>query len=243
MLYIVMHKAGAEDEAGAKPTPELIMRVGEMVGELARSGALHSGEGLGPSSEGARVSLVEGQATVTRGPFSGENALPARYAIFRATELDAATDVAARFGRIFGDVVVDVRHVNEAWDLGFAPMPDGLTTRRYMAVVNADAASEAGTPLTREQETALTSFSDGLGADDFLAIGHLDPSARGRRIHPRAGAKAVVLDGPFTETKELIGGFVIVDVPSIDEAVRIALEYAEAVPVEEMDVRGLVTTP
>ena len=51
----------------------------------------------------------------------------------------------------------------------------------------------------------------------------------------------MILDGPFTETKELIGGFVIVDVASIDDAVDWAVAYSEAVDVEEIDVRGLAS--
>ena len=249
MLYMVMHKADDASEAGEKPTPELMMRVGEMVGTLARSGVLVAGEGLGPSAEGARVRVAGGRATVERGPFRGD-ALPSRYAIFRAADVDEAADLAGRFGRTFGDVVVDVRHVNEPWDLGFGEKPAGLATRRYMAVVNADAASEAGAVLRPEQEAALATFAAELrGADALIEIGALEPSAKSRRLHPRAGAagdegrqaKPLVLDGPFAETKELIGGFVLVDVPTIDDAVAIALDYADAVPVEEMDVRGVAS--
>lgn len=252
MRYMIMHKTNAHWEGGAKPTPELARRVGEMIGEMQRSGVMVAGEGLGPSSQGARVRLAKGESTLTPGPFGGDGALPARYAFFRAATVDQAAAIASRFGRIFGDVVVDVRPVNEAWDLGFAPKPEGLTTRRYMAVVNASAASEAGAPLTPEQDAALKELSDELGRTGALiGIGHFEPSTKARRLRPAAGAsgaaaaavkaKRVVLDGPFGETKELIGGFVTVDVPSIEEAVRWAQKYADVVDVEEIDVRGLAS--
>jgi hypothetical protein len=80
---------------------------------------------------------------------------------------------------------------------------------------------------------------------------HLQPSRQGKRLRRKAGetgttgstaregkVRFAVLDGPFSETKELIGGFAIVEVPSLDEAVRLALDYGQAVEVEEMDVRG-----
>ena len=51
----------------------------------------------------------------------------------------------------------------------------------------------------------------------------------------------VVLDGPFSETKELIGGFVIVEVPNLEDAIGWAQTYGEAVEVEEIDVRGMAT--
>lgn len=252
MRFMIMHKTDAKYEGGAKPTMEEAQRVGEMVGALVQSGVLVGGDGLGPSSEGARVRLSQGKSTVTPGPFKGIDAFPARYAMFKAASVEQAADYAAQFGRIFGDVVVDVRPVNEAWDLGFAPKPEGLTTRRYMAVVNADAVSEAGTPLSAEQKAALKAYADELTrADAFLGMEHLQPSRQGKRLRrisgaagstgsatPSGKAKFAVLDGPFSETKELIGGFAIVEVPSREEAVRIALDYGQAVEVEEMDVRG-----
>ncbi|MDB5051462.1 MAG: hypothetical protein JWO30_4533 [Fibrobacteres bacterium] len=258
MRYMIMHKTSAYWEGGAKPTPEVMQRVGGMIGELQQSGVLRDGEGLGPSSQGARVRLADGKIMVTPGPFGGVGALPARYAIYRAGSVDQAAEIAARFGGIFGDGVVDVRPVNEMWDLGFAQKPAGLTTRRYMAVVNAGAASEAGAPLNPEQRSALKAFADDLGRMDmFLGIGHFEPGAKGKRLQPAVPAtsratsvatptvqaKFRVLDGPFTETKELIGGFVTVEAPSIEEAVRWAQRYIEAVDVEEVDVRGLESEP
>jgi hypothetical protein len=249
---MLMHKTDAKYEGGAKPTLEEAQRIGEMVGALVQSGVLVGGDGLGPSSEGARVRLSQGESTVTPGPFKGTGAFPARYAMFKASSVELAADYGARFGRIFGDVVVDVRPVNEAWDLGFAPKPEGLTTRRYMAVVNADAVSEAGAPLSAEQKAALNAFAEELAkADAFLGMEHLQPSRQGKRLRRTAGAsgpagsatpagkaKFAVLDGPFSETKELIGGFAIVEVPSLEAAVRISLDYGQAVEVEEMDIRG-----
>jgi hypothetical protein len=113
-----------------------------------------------------------------------------------------------------------------------------------MAVVNANAASEAGAPLSAEQKSALTAFSDELSATGgFIGMEHFESSAKGKRLRPPAGAKGkrVVLDGPFSETKELIGGFVIVEVRSIEEAVRWAHKYVKVVDVEEVDVRGLAS--
>jgi hypothetical protein len=115
-----------------------------------------------------------------------------------------------------------------------------------MAVVNVDATSESGAPLAADRRAALERLVDELRVTDaFLAIEHFEPTREGKRLAsargPGSSAKHAVLDGPFTETKELIGGFVIVDVPSIGDAVTWARKYAEAVDVEEIDVRGLAT--
>jgi hypothetical protein len=238
---MIMHKTNAHYEAGGKPPADLIQRVGGMVGELIAAGVLKGGDGLGPSSQGARVRLTGGKPSVQMGPFPGDGALPARYVLFRAATIEQAADIAARFGRIFGDVTVDVRPMVEAWDLGFAPKPEGLVSRRYMAVVAADAVSESGAPLRPEQEAALREFKAGLeSAGDFLGMDRFEPSRLGKRLRATGGkGKAVLLDGPFTETKELVGGFVIVETPAIGDAVAWAERYIGVVDTGEVDVRGI----
>ncbi len=245
MRYMIMHKTNAHYEGGGKPGPELIQRVGGMVGELIASGVLKGGDGLAPSAQGARVRLDGQEAQVLPGPFGPEGALPARYAMFRAGSVDEAAGLAGRFGRVFGDVTVDVRPVNEAWDLGFAPKPEGLTTRRYMAVANADAKSESGAALSADQKAALKAFAADLeGKGAYLGMEHFEPSRRAKRLKAQGPDRRIAtLDGPFTETKELIGGFVIVEVPSIEDALGWGRKYIDGVDTEEIDVRGLLDNP
>jgi hypothetical protein len=245
MRYMIMHKTNARYESGGKPDAELIQKVGGMVGELIAAGILKGGDGLGPSSQGARVRVAGGKISVQNGPFPGEGALPSRYALFRAATLEQAAGHAAGFGRIFGDATVDVRPMVEAWDLGFAPKPEGIVSRRYMAVVAADPASEGGAALRPEQQAALKAFADGLGrTGDFLGMEAFEPSGKGKRLRAAGGkGKAALLDGPFTETKELIGGFVIVETPSLGDAVGWAERYLGVVDTEEVDVRGIAEGP
>ena len=64
------------------------------------------------------------------------------------------------------------------------------------------------------------------------------PSARGRRYkNSRNGVS--MIDGPFTESKELIGGYVVVSAESLDAAGRLAQLYIDAVQADEVDVREL----
>lgn len=242
MRYMIMHKTNAYYEGGGKPGPELIQRVGNMVGELIASGILKGGEGLASSAQGARVTVSGRGNRIEPGPFGPAGALPARYCMFRAESLEKAAGLAGRFGRIFGEVTVDVRPVNEAWDLGFAPRPEGLTTRRYMAVIHADAESEAGAALNGDQKAALKSFAADLEAEGaFLGMEHFEPSRKAKRLKAEGPARRILtLDGPFTETKELIGGFVIVEVPAIEDALGWGRKYIDGVDTEEIDVRGLV---
>ncbi|XXX79505.1 YciI family protein [Sorangium sp. So ce134] len=238
MRFMIMHRADAQSEAGALPSPEFIARVGQMVGDLAKTGVLRAGEGLRPSSHGVRLQFAGGKRTVTRGPFGGARALPAGFAILRVASLDEAIGWASRFAEVIGDVDIDIRPVTEAWDLGVMPMPEGLTTTRYMAVHYRDGADDGAPPSPKLMAEMGRLIDEMSQAGVLLATEALEPSAKGARI-VSTGSKHKVTDGPFAESKELIGGYVIVDVPTLDDAKDLALRYAEAVGPIEMDIRVL----
>ncbi len=249
MRFMIMHKTNADWEAGAVPSADLIARVGAMIGELVSAGILLAGEGLRATSQGVRLRFRGGERTVTPGPFPGQNELPAGYSILRVASLDEAVEWASRFAEIVGDVEIDIRPLTEEWDLGTAPKPANLTTRRYMAMHKADAASEAGTTPTPEQRTAMARLHEEMArAGVLLASEAFAPSAKARRIRMRgptgtSTGERVVLDGPFAESKELIAGFVLVNVSSLDEAMRWADRYVDAVGCTEVDVRLLADGP
>jgi PhnB protein len=71
-----------------------------------------------------------------------------------------------------------------------------------------------------------------------IAAGRLQPSSKGRRLFFRDG-KPAVTDGPFTESKELIAGFSILEVPSIDDAVPWATRFAKLLGDIEIEMRPL----
>ena len=123
MRFIIMHKTNAHWESGAIPSPELIARVGRLLGDLAKAGVLVSAEGLRPSSEGVRLRLSAGTRTVSTGPFDGGNELPGAFSIVRARSIDEAIEWASRQAEVLGDSEVDIRPVTEPWDIGMAPRP------------------------------------------------------------------------------------------------------------------------
>ena len=91
---------------------------------------------------------------------------------------------------------------------------------RFMVITKATAESEAGTPATTEQiETMGTFIQEMMDAGVLLAAEGIHPSAKGARIYFEGEKKAVV-DGPFTETKELIAGFFLVETKSLEECVE-----------------------
>jgi len=101
-----------------------------------------------------------------------------------------------------------------------------------MVLVKANEDSEAATLPTREDLAAMTRFNEELVRAGVMLAGEgLHPSSRGKRVR-FDGEQRTVIDGPFTETKELIAGFWLWQVSSLDEAV----EWLKRAPFREGEV-------
>ena len=91
---------------------------------------------------------------------------------------------------------------------------------RFMVIVKADKNSEAGIMPSREILTAMGKFNEQLVKAGVMLAGEgLHPTSKGKRVK-FAGGKHTITDGPFAETKELIAGFWLWQVRSMDEAVE-----------------------
>jgi len=235
MRFIIMHKTNAHWESGAAPGPELIARVGALLGELAKAGRLLGAEGLRASSQGARLRFNAGAATMIDGPFEGDNELPAGFSILRARSMADTIDWATREAMASGDLEIDIRPVTEPWDIGMRPTPPDVTTRRYMVLRKATAATEAGVKPSSTQRPAP---EDSTGRRMRVVTETMRPSSRGRR-YKNSSNGLTMMDGPFAETKELIGGYVIVSAESLDDAGQVAAQYIKVVEADEVDVREL----
>ena len=89
---------------------------------------------------------------------------------------------------------------------------------RVLMIVKANAETEAGVMPTTEQVEAMGAYNNELIAAGVLVDGAgLHPSSKGARLSYRGG-KRVITDGPFTETKELIAGYWVLNVKDWDEA-------------------------
>ena len=104
---------------------------------------------------------------------------------------------------------------------------------KVMVIVKATANSEAGAMPSEKLLTEMGKFNEELvKAGIMLAGDGLQPSSKGKRIK-FAGSKRTVVDGPFTETKELVAGFWIWQVRSMEEAVEWARRCPDPMPDEE----------
>ena len=96
---------------------------------------------------------------------------------------------------------------------------------RFMTMIKGDEQSEAGVPPNPELMAAIEKYTEEMmNAGVVLEVGGLLPSSKGARITV-AGGKLTVIDGPFAEAKELIGGYAIVQVSSKAEAVELAKRF------------------
>lgn len=122
---------------------------------------------------------------------------------------------------------------------------------RVMVLVKATADSEAGLLPTTEQLNAMGAFNSELADAGVLLAGEgLKASSGGVRVQYGDGGSRSVVDGPFAETKELIAGFWILQVASVDEAVewlkRAPFDPGQCVeirPVLEVEDFGAALTP
>jgi hypothetical protein len=97
---------------------------------------------------------------------------------------------------------------------------------RFMLMVKGNEDTEAGVMPTEEELAAMGNFNEQLVQAGILLAGDgLHPSSRGARVH-FSGEKRTVIDGPFAEAKELIAGYWIIEVKSLDEAI----EWVRRVP-------------
>ena len=110
---------------------------------------------------------------------------------------------------------------------------------RYMIINKADQDSEAGKFPGEEVVDAVGKLMEDLSKAGVLLIGEgVHRSALGARVKV-SGGKRTVTDGPFAETKELIGGIIVIEVRSKDEAIEWAARLAEALG-SEVELRKVV---
>lgn len=98
---------------------------------------------------------------------------------------------------------------------------------RFMMIVKANKDFEAGAPPNPELMAAVAKLGDEATASGAMVLaGGLLPSSQGVRIRV-AGGKTSVIDGPFAETKELVGGFAIFDLASKEEAIESGKQFMQ----------------
>lgn len=230
--YMCMHKVDAKMESGAPPSQEIIQKMGQFVGRHLKAGVFKDGAGLHRSAQRARVRFEGGNATIERGPYTGGNELLASFALISTTGIEKAIEAAIELGTAAGNAEVEVGPVVEGWDLNGSPRPADAP-HRFLLLVKASPAFEAGAPQPAAVQTVLDRWQkDGLLQSQTT----LKPSKTAKRYKMSAGTRQWV-DGPFAESKELVAGFSILELPSFEQLKPLIEEYASILGDNEVDVR------
>ncbi len=123
MRFMVIVKASKDSEAGIMPSTELLTVMGKFNEEMVKAGVMLAGEGLHPSSKGARIKYSGKDRTVTDGPFAGSGDLVAGFWLIQVKSRDEAIEWMKR-APFDGGSEIEIRQVFSPDDFGDALTPE-----------------------------------------------------------------------------------------------------------------------
>lgn len=125
MRFMIIIKADKNTEAGVMPDEKLLTEMGSFNEELAKAGIMLAGEGLHPSSKGARVKFSGSQREVLEGPFPATKELIAGFWLWRVNSKEEAIDWVKRCPNPTGtEGEIEIRQIFEAEDFGAELTPE-----------------------------------------------------------------------------------------------------------------------
>ena len=133
MRFMVLVKADKNSEAGVMPSEKLLADMGKYNEELMKAGVLLAGEGLHPSSKGARVKFSGAKRTVVDGPFPQTKDLVCGFWIFQVKSKEEAIEWVKRCPNpMEGETELEIRQVFEADDFGAELTPELRASEQRM---------------------------------------------------------------------------------------------------------------
>lgn len=125
MRFMLIVKASKDSEAGVMPSTELLTAMGQFNEEMVRAGVLLAGEGLHPTSRGARVNFIGDKRTFINGPFAETRELIAGFWLIQAKSLEEAIAWVKRCPKPqVGETHIEIRQVFDAEDFGSELTPE-----------------------------------------------------------------------------------------------------------------------
>ncbi|MFL6675034.1 MAG: YciI family protein [Massilia sp.] len=227
MQFLILCKADEEFEAGSAPGPQQQGELARFRESLRQAGVLRLAGELLPSAQGARLTFDGGAWSVRRGPFGDPRELVASFAMIDVRSRDEALAWAARWPGRDGREI-EVREAGcgagcVGFDVTATAAPGGR--QRFMVLLKSDRDEEAGVyPPPGIIDAMMRHNEEGVRAGIVLAGEGLKPSAKGARISFGGGGHAL-FDGPFTEAKELVAGFWLVEAATLGDACGWAQRY------------------
>jgi hypothetical protein len=221
MRFMIMHKNDPHTEAGQPPPLDLVQKMGAFVGEYAQSGRLLDGAGLGATKTRTRLTFRDGKCTVKHGPYRGAHELPAAMLLLKVATREEGIGWAERYGKILGTGEIELGKLNEPWDIGLMPAPENPPLQLLLI----EKADESGARSTKQKADLTRLQTEMTKAGVLVRATHLQPSAKAKRLTFIDNDLRVV-DGPFSESKELVGGFAVLELSGFDEAITVCRRYA-----------------
>ncbi len=123
MRFMMIVKASKKSEAGMMPSKELVEAMGKFNEEMVKAGVMLAGEGLHPTSKGARIKYSGKQPSVSHGPFAVTSDLIAGFWLIQVKSLEAAIEWMKR-APFDGGAEIEIRQVFDAEDFGEALTPE-----------------------------------------------------------------------------------------------------------------------
>ena len=240
MRFMVMHKVGVELKEGDPIPQDLVQGMGTLIQESLKKGIFKNGAGLKGSKYRTRLQFRGGEVVASKeGPYAGTHELLAGFVMLEVKTKEEALGWAKRFGKLRGEADVELGVVTEPWDIGVMPKPTGPVPLHFLLLNMADQQSEAGNPPSESEVKAMAALMDEMSKAGVLQSGEaVRPSSQAVRLQFKGG-KRTVIDGPFTESKELIAGFSIIDLPTREEALVWTDRYAAILGDVEVDLLRL----
>ena len=243
MRYMLLRRSDPACEAGQPLSAAAREALAAYTCQMAEAGILRGCEHLLSSASAVRLSLAGGRATVVDGPFPYTQELIAGFAVIDVASKSEALDWAARWPvGDGGPAEVEVRLSGcpgGCADVHAAGEPDA-GGQRFAILLRSSRALEDEAAVARERLDALDAHNAAEArAGVLLGADGLRSTAFGARVRLASG-KLTVVDGPFTEIKEMIAGYWLIRAPSLRHAIAWATRnpYPDGPPVE-VEIRQL----
>jgi hypothetical protein len=243
---MLLVKSDASGEAGVMPDARLIADMEKFNEDMKKANVMLASEGLHASSKAARIRCNKAtkKVTVVDGPFAEAKEIIAGFWVIQTKTKAEAIEWAKRVPFLDGEVEVrplfeledfpvDPQQVNEVWrekeqsgrEAMSAQTHRGNKKMRFVGFVKADTDTESGALPESSALEAMGAFIEKATKAGVLLGGEgLKPTSEGAKVW-YDGTKRRVVDGPFTETKELVAGYSILAVDSKAEAIEWSKQF------------------
>ena len=205
MQFMILRRADQRSESGRLPTAEADLLFAH----------------LHPSADAVRLTLRNGEATVTPGPFPDPAEMIAGFAVINVPAMADAVDWLKRWPATDDAVELEIRESGCPGGCAQVVPADGAHPdgKRFAILLRSSTALETEVPVPQSMLDALDAHNAKEAAAGVLLAGDgLRTSARGARVKVAKNAFSVI-DGPFTEIKEMIAGFWMIRVPEMADAI------------------------